>query len=102
MSKKRSLSEETKEKSLNDAPQEEHKSKRLKKSNSADFEKKPDKEKKERKRKTRGSLKLKGMVAKGKGKNLEFVKEADAAEALKTAEDQLDQRCKQKGDKFCM
>jgi len=50
-----------------------------------------------------GSLKLKGMVTKGKGKRVTYKSAKDKEDTnTKSVEDLLDARCKLKGDKFCM
>jgi len=50
-----------------------------------------------------GSLRLKGMVSKGKGKRVTYKSANDKEDTnTKSVEDLLDARCKLKGDKFCM
>eukprot|EP01126_Amoeba_proteus_P057670 TRINITY_DN7354_c0_g1_i2.p1 TRINITY_DN7354_c0_g1~~TRINITY_DN7354_c0_g1_i2.p1 ORF type:complete len:142 (+),score=26.40 TRINITY_DN7354_c0_g1_i2:271-696(+) len=48
-----------------------------------------------------GSLKLKGMVSKHKGKGMTFTKEVKTLPPAHTYEELLDRRCKEKADKFC-
>jgi len=54
-----------------------------------------------KKPKTTGSLKLKGMVMKGHGKQSQFEKSSATRAKIGSYEEQLDKRCKGQSDKFC-
>jgi len=57
---------------------------------------------KNQKKKISGSLRIKGLTLKRKGKNVQFETTREKMIAPGTKEEILDQRCKKKGDKYCM